>query len=236
MGVATNFRGTETKRTNRTNNATAWTPSNSSRSAHIRSRGDTHDEEDSASQPESISRGVVAYRREEHAVNRQHTHLAEYTLSFFQQSIAYSAWAVTHPVSAVEHHWAMRATRAEALLDAHAVHRHEISSLEERRSRELAELNRRHLQVYARQQMMVWSLLGTALAAISALLYFLYQRAVPAGADSRLLGPLHFTIPILSPFASVIEHETSFVNVQLVAVLLLAAASFALLWFRCGRR
>ncbi|EIW53169.1 uncharacterized protein TRAVEDRAFT_52305 [Trametes versicolor FP-101664 SS1] len=83
---------------------------------------------------------------------------------------------------------------------------------------------------------MVWSLLGTVLAASSALLYFLYRHTVPAGAASRWLGPLHFTIPILSPFASVIEHETSVVNVQLVAVLLFAAASFAFLWFRCGRR
>lgn len=91
--------------------------------------------------------------------------------------------------------------------------------------RELAELNTRYSQVYARQQTIVvssfadapdrtlksngtswqWSLLGTVLAAISALLYFLYKHAVPAGAASRWLGPLHFTIPILSPFASVVS-------------------------------
>lgn len=134
MGAATNH-GTETGRSSRTNNTTAWTPSSSSSSARITSWGATHDEDDSTSEAESTSRGVVAYRSAEHAIARPHSgSLPEYSLSFFQQSIAYSAWAVTHPVSAVEHHWAMRATRAEALLDAHAVHRREMSSLEERRS------------------------------------------------------------------------------------------------------
>lgn len=134
MGAPTNH-GTETGRSSRTNNATAWMPSSSSSSARITGWGATHNEYDSSSEAESISRSVVAYHSEEHAIARPHSGSPpEYSLSFFQQSIAYSAWAVIHPVSAVEHHWAMRATRAEALLDAHAVHRREISSLEERRS------------------------------------------------------------------------------------------------------
>ncbi|KAH9846703.1 hypothetical protein C2E23DRAFT_564959 [Lenzites betulinus] len=80
---------------------------------------------------------------------------------------------------------------------------------------------------------MVWMVMATVVAISSTLLYFLYKHSVPASPHSRWPPSMHFTIPILSPFASVIEHETSAVNVQLVAVLMLAACIFAFLWFRC---
>ncbi|KAI0372579.1 hypothetical protein BV20DRAFT_940059 [Pilatotrama ljubarskyi] len=81
-----------------------------------------------------------------------------------------------------------------------------------------------------------WTILGAFACVITLLLFLLLRHTASAGASPRWLGPLHFTIPILSPFASVIEHETSAVNVRLMALLLLAAGISAFLWLRCGRR
>ena len=48
------------------------------------------------------------------------------------------AHALLHPVSAIEHYWALRAARAEALLGAHMVHKQELDNVsaahEQRRS------------------------------------------------------------------------------------------------------
>ncbi|KAI0649694.1 hypothetical protein C8Q79DRAFT_1006042 [Trametes meyenii] len=147
--------------------------------------------------------------------------------------LGYPAHAIAESVTAIEHHWALRATRAEALLTAHTAHRREISILEDRRTRDLAKLNAEYLQEYTKHARIVWISMGSLLAFVFALFSFLYRQCVPA-TSSRWPGPLHFTIPILSPFASVIEHETSVVNIQLVALLLLGAGGFAFLWFRCA--
>ena len=39
------------------------------------------------------------------------------------------AHALLHPVSAIEHYWALRAARAEALLSAHMVHKQELDNV-----------------------------------------------------------------------------------------------------------
>ena len=48
------------------------------------------------------------------------------------------AHALLHPVSAIEHYWAVRASHAEALLGAHMVHKQELHNVsaahEQRRS------------------------------------------------------------------------------------------------------
>ncbi|KAI0672080.1 hypothetical protein C8Q78DRAFT_1025124 [Trametes maxima] len=147
--------------------------------------------------------------------------------------LGYPVHAVAESVTAIEHYWALRAMHAEVLLTAHTAHRQELSVLEDRRTRDLTELNAKYLQEYAKHARMVWISMGSVLALLFALLSFVYRQCVPA-ASSRWPGPLHFTIPILSPFASVIEHETSVVNVQLVALLLLGVGGFAFLWFRCA--
>lgn len=132
VGVADH--GTETDRP-RTDGATRWTPSSSSSSPRVSTWGLVEEKIAPAqSEPGPASRDVVPYLSNEHAVPPPRSRLADYSLSFFQQSLAYSSWAVAHPVSAVEHQWAVRATRAEALLDAHTVHRQEVLTLEERRS------------------------------------------------------------------------------------------------------
>ncbi|KAH9934546.1 uncharacterized protein BXZ73DRAFT_77022 [Epithele typhae] len=141
--------------------------------------------------------------------------------------------SLLHPVSTIEHYWAMRAAVAEKLLEAHAAHKTELTAAahahEERRLRELADLDTRFTHI-AR---MVWTILAAAALSILAALYLaLRLSAPPPPAPST--GPMHFTIPVLSPFASVVEHETSAVNTPLVAVLLLAAGLALFLWLKCG--
>ncbi|KAI0816941.1 hypothetical protein BC628DRAFT_1100168 [Trametes gibbosa] len=65
-------------------------------------------------------------------VARMQTHPAHQ--SSFEGYIGYTTWAVMHPVSAIEIHWALRAARAEALLDAHVSHRRALSVIEDKRS------------------------------------------------------------------------------------------------------
>ncbi|KAI0634511.1 hypothetical protein C8Q77DRAFT_1112744 [Trametes polyzona] len=82
----------------------------------------------------------------------------------------------------------------------------------------------------------MWISIAVVVLAVSILSIVFCRQHKPAAEASRWLGPMHFTIPILSPFASVIEHETSAVNVQLVAVLVLFAGIFGFLWYRCAPR
>ncbi|KAI0767707.1 hypothetical protein C8Q74DRAFT_973469 [Fomes fomentarius] len=152
----------------------------------------------------------------------------------------HSVKTALHPVSALEHYWALRAARAEILLGAHQVHAQQLAAAyathEERRSRDLAEINERYAREYAHIRRMVWTIL-IAVAALIALVIFLLVRYIPPAVpppSSRWPGPMHFTIPVLSPFTSVIEHETSAVNVQLVAVLLLAAGIALVVWLKCS--
>ncbi|OSC99291.1 hypothetical protein PYCCODRAFT_1438482 [Trametes coccinea BRFM310] len=158
-----------------------------------------------------------------------------------RQCIDRPVHAIQRTVTAFEHRWAMRAVRAEALLDAHTKHREELStfsaSMEERRARDLAALNERFSQELAKHRLMIWIVLGFVAFMVMAVLYLILRTCSPISSPSRSgWGSTHFTIPILSPFASVIEHETSAVNVPLVAVLLAAAGICAFLWSRCGFR
>ncbi|KAI1786225.1 hypothetical protein LXA43DRAFT_75502 [Ganoderma leucocontextum] len=152
------------------------------------------------------------------------------------------AHAMLHPVSAFEHYWALRAARAEVLLSTHVAHKQELDNVsaahEERRSREIADLNAKYDREYAHIRRMVWTIVVVAAFAIAMCSYLILRYIPPTSSTSGRHSAMHFTIPILSPFTSVIEHETSAVNVQLVAVLLLAAAIFGTIWLKCctGRR
>ncbi|KAI0703867.1 hypothetical protein C8T65DRAFT_250132 [Cerioporus squamosus] len=145
------------------------------------------------------------------------------------------AQSFLHPINTVEHYWALRATIAETRLHAQEVHRQELAAVSashtESRSRELSELNSRYERELARIKYTVWTIL-VALGSLLAVVVYLLVRYVPPPAPSGR-GSMHFTIPILSPFASVIEHETSAVNVPLVAILLLSAGISLFLWLRC---
>ncbi|KAI0708423.1 hypothetical protein C8Q76DRAFT_626778 [Earliella scabrosa] len=154
---------------------------------------------------------------------------------YFHQSFQ----TALHPISTLEHYWTLRAARAELLLSAREGHKRELTAVytshEDRRSREITELNDRYAREYAHVTRMMWMVL-IVLAMLIGLVAFLLIRYVPpavATPASRRPGSVHFTIPVLSPFTSVIEHETSAVNVQLVAILLLAAGITLFVWLKC---
>ncbi|RDX52319.1 hypothetical protein OH76DRAFT_1345502 [Lentinus brumalis] len=141
-----------------------------------------------------------------------------------------------HPITTVEHYWALRATIAETRLHAQEIHRQEVAAIHnshaESRSRDLAEMNSRYERELSRIKYMVLGMLAALAVLISAVMFILVRYVPMTPAPSRR-GAVHFTIPILSPFASVIEHETSAVNVPLVVVLLLSAGISLFIWLRC---
>ncbi|KAH9903178.1 hypothetical protein C8Q73DRAFT_673483, partial [Cubamyces lactineus] len=133
-----------------------------------------------------------------------------YYISLLQQYFVAPANAITRSVTAMEHHWAMRATRAETMYAAQNDRQRELStlsaSMEEKRARDMAELNARFSDQFARHQQMTWIILGTMISVVATLIYLLVRTCSPAQSSSRWLPPLHFTIPILSPFASVVSY------------------------------
>ncbi|KAA1471982.1 hypothetical protein DENSPDRAFT_149697 [Dentipellis sp. KUC8613] len=136
------------------------------------------------------------------------------------------------PVSQAEQYWAARALRAEVLLSARVDHHQELKNVmrseEMKRERQISELQRAH---DGRQQKMEYIIIIavfciTVLA--SALIYLLssWSREKPT-AKWGLAS--HFTIPILSPFTSVVEHETSVIGTKTIVLSIIVFAGFTYL-------
>ncbi|KAF8637768.1 hypothetical protein AX17_002592 [Amanita inopinata Kibby_2008] len=90
-------------------------------------------------------------------------------------------------------YWAARALQVEKMLTIQ----------EERRTRELAVLAQQHQKRHASLERLVYVLLMVIVALI---LVVIYQTSMYAHRyDKRQSKPLHFTIPILSPFTSVVS-------------------------------
>jgi len=141
------------------------------------------------------------------------------------------------PRSRVEHYWAARALKAETLLSARIVHHQELRSLtseeELKRSQALKVLARESDAKLARMEKFVLVLLGSLLFFALLVVYLLthpnYRNHPP---PSHWSLPSHFTIPILSPFTSVTEHESSVVGTRLVTVFLVILAVLGYVLFR----
>ncbi|KAJ7701922.1 hypothetical protein B0H17DRAFT_1004815 [Mycena rosella] len=133
------------------------------------------------------------------------------------------------PRTNAEQYWAARALSAETLLAARLEHQRELRSFsydeECKRARELAAHDARH----AKLERLVLALLAALFLLVLALLNL-------AGADSSAARgrkvPAHFTIPILSPFTSVIEHETSVIGSKTLAIFAFVLAGLAYFVFR----
>ncbi|KAJ6511467.1 hypothetical protein C8R47DRAFT_1095172 [Mycena vitilis] len=159
--------------------------------------------------------------------------------------------AALQPRTSSEQYWAARALTAETLLAARLEHHREIRSLsyveETKRAREQALHDARH----AKLEKLVVSQLGPVQVQFAAdhtaaarsqllllgilllLVFALLRIAHSAGAASpSRKTPGHFTIPILSPFTSVVEHETSVVGSKTLALFALVFAGLAYFVFR----
>ncbi|KAI0922717.1 hypothetical protein AcV5_009614 [Taiwanofungus camphoratus] len=145
------------------------------------------------------------------------------------------------PVSSAEHYWAARALTAEALLSVRAAHNRDLRALqteeEERRFRELTTLQRAHHERHANLEKLM-ALLLICFATFTFMVVYGLSRHHHRASSSRWLLPSHFTIPILSPFSSVVEHETSVINPKLVLLLVFAGLGYACFryWLTHGAR
>lgn len=123
--------------------------------------------------------------------------------------------------SASEQYWAARALTAETLLSARLAHQSEmaqaIETAEEKRAREVYAIQQYHDERHTRLERLIVLLL-TCLITFAAVVLYLLARSQNHTHSTRWSMPSHFTIPILSPFASVVEHETSVVNVKLLTI------------------
>ncbi|KAF8966621.1 hypothetical protein BDZ97DRAFT_621626 [Flammula alnicola] len=148
------------------------------------------------------------------------------------------------PLTATEQYWATRALRAEALLEAQETHKKEVRTMgyaqDMKRERELSLLAKEHKEKHAALE----RLLTFLLILIAMLVVLIVYLATHYTRHSMLLqykqqerwwsaiGASHFTIPILSPFTSVVEQETSVIGAKLMGTLAAITACLAYLAFR----
>ncbi|KAF9267379.1 hypothetical protein L218DRAFT_1060923 [Marasmius fiardii PR-910] len=138
------------------------------------------------------------------------------------------------PRSQNEQYWAARALSAETLLIARTEHHLEIRDLtryqDEKRT---ASLNRTHEDRLVKMEKLVLNLIG-ALCLFSAALFFVYVTNATGNPrhDPRNRSFTHFTIPILSPFASVVEHESSVIGTKTIAAISMILAILVYFMFQ----
>ncbi|KAI6112368.1 hypothetical protein EDD17DRAFT_762075 [Pisolithus thermaeus] len=134
------------------------------------------------------------------------------------------------PRTTVAQYWAFRTMATEMVFSQFARHQNELTQVrlaeEERRTKEIATLvhaNEKRQRVLERFMM----------ALVLFLAYMFWRNSVPSGLSSeKRRSATHFTIPILSPFTSVVEHETGVLGTKAVVVLVLALFLVILFAFR----
>ncbi|KAF5375673.1 hypothetical protein D9615_009331 [Tricholomella constricta] len=132
-----------------------------------------------------------------------------------------------------EQYWAARAFTAETLLSAREVHQRESQDLvraeEVKRAYEISILREQHKERHASLEKLMVLLMGLVAVLVALVIYLAthYTRHSTTRAT-----PSHFTIPILSPFTSVVEHETSVIGSKTIAMVLLALSVLAYLFIR----
>lgn len=140
------------------------------------------------------------------------------------------------PQSLTEQYWAARALKAETRLSSSIAHQRELRSLssseETKRLREIASLSTTHEWRQARLEKFVDFLLVCVGALMLSVIYLLASSKRHESPVPRWRLPSHFTIPILSPFTSVVEHETSTIGTRSITVVVIILATFAYIIFR----
>ncbi|KAF9455672.1 hypothetical protein BDZ94DRAFT_1178921 [Collybia nuda] len=151
-------------------------------------------------------------------------------------AVRVSGVPVPTPTSANEQYWAARALTAEALLSAQEGHYHEIRNVaseeDAKRIREISMLMEQHKEKYAGLEKLVIALLAAICLLVALVIYLATHHTRHAAQRSRWSLPSHFTIPILSPFTSVVEHETSVIGSRTIIALFALTAGVAYLLIR----
>ncbi|KAI6018334.1 hypothetical protein EDC04DRAFT_2742704 [Pisolithus marmoratus] len=124
------------------------------------------------------------------------------------------------PRTAVAQYWAFRAMTTETVFSQYVRHQNELTQVrvaeEERRTKEIAAL------VHANEKRQ-HNLERFMMALIMFLAYMLWRNSAPSGPSSeKRRSATHFTIPILSPFTSVVENETGVLGTKAIVICVLA--------------
>ncbi|KAE9406567.1 hypothetical protein BT96DRAFT_987406 [Gymnopus androsaceus JB14] len=139
------------------------------------------------------------------------------------------------PRSRAEQYWAARALTAETLLVARKEHYEDVKSVtyvaETKRGNEVAQLSKLYDTRLMRLERLLVILLGFILIITFSML-FSQLSLVHSPPSGRQAQWAHFTIPILSPFASVVEHEVSVIGSKTITAIFLIIACLAYLLFR----
>ncbi|KAF8262645.1 hypothetical protein EI94DRAFT_1743096 [Lactarius quietus] len=136
------------------------------------------------------------------------------------------------PDSSAARYWAARAVTAEVLLAERNKHAHELRGVineeDAKRREEIAALHRAN---EARQKKMEWAVI-CCIAVLAVVLLCLLVIHTLASSRTPARGATHFTIPVLSPFTSVVEHETSAFGARTIVPGLMIVATLAWAVFR----
>ncbi|KAJ4496197.1 hypothetical protein C8J55DRAFT_484098 [Lentinula edodes] len=146
-----------------------------------------------------------------------------------------------HPQSKSVHYWAARALMAETLLAAGIQDSENLQSVtvsqETKRAHglqtEVAQLTKLYDERLAKLEKLLITLLGV-LFTITFLTFFSQLTLIHGGRKDTSTRSqwAHFTIPILSPFASVVEHEVSVVGSKTIIGLGLVISGLVYLLLR----
>ncbi|KAF9528691.1 hypothetical protein CPB83DRAFT_854116 [Crepidotus variabilis] len=145
------------------------------------------------------------------------------------------------PLTVAEQYWATRALKAEALLAAQKAHKQEFRTLADfqdmKRQREMALLANEYKEKHTSLERLLTFLLLLIAFMVMLIIYLathytrhsmlLHQKQNTSWWSA--IGASHFTIPILSPFTSVVEHESSIFGAKIIGTL--AAIGAVLLYF-----
>ncbi|KAJ3904581.1 hypothetical protein F5879DRAFT_989095 [Lentinula edodes] len=138
-----------------------------------------------------------------------------------------------YPHSKSVHYWAARALTAETLLAAGIEHSENLQNVTYGPQTEIAQLTKLYDERLAKLEKLLITLLGV-LFTITFLTFFSQLTLIHGGRKDTSTRSqwAHFTIPILSPFASVVEHEVSVVGSKTIIGLGLVISGLAYLLLR----
>ncbi|KAG2040712.1 hypothetical protein BDR03DRAFT_948349 [Suillus americanus] len=145
----------------------------------------------------------------------------------YPKTTRYSTPTAAKPHTFVEQYWAARALVAETVLTTRVQHQKEMAEvrlgMEEKRTNQFAALVRASEQRQSRLEKFV-----VALVACFMLLFL----ATLLRDSPKSKGASHFTIPILSPFTSVVEHETGIISARSVSIFIVVLGILSYAIFR----
>ncbi|KIJ16380.1 hypothetical protein PAXINDRAFT_132294 [Paxillus involutus ATCC 200175] len=137
----------------------------------------------------------------------------------------FSAPLSAAPRTKVEQYWAARALVAETLLSARVQHQGELTGMrlaeEEKRATDIAALVHANDQRQNKLERFLVIIVACLVVLLGSVVYVMTKLIAPDHTAKHKSSPSHFTIPILSPFTSVVEHETGVFGAKAVTIFVL---------------